>query len=198
MRFLVVFCHPSEDSFSAALFRLTCEVLRKSGHEVKVIDLYREGFNPTMSREEWDSYLKNTSENILKLKSHVDSLCWANGLVLIFPIWMYGPPAMLKGWLERVWLPSIAFEVAPSKKKIAQGKLKHIRIFSVITSSGSPRWWLWYIGNPAKSMLFKGYKILFHPNCKLKWFQLYDMNHSTSWDRENFLKKVANFFSQIK
>ena len=133
----------------------------------------------------------------LNLKEYIDLLRWAEGLIFIFPTWMYGPPAILKGWLERVWLPKVAFEISSGKQNIPMGKLKNISRLCVVTTSGSPRWWLWFIGNPGKSMLFKGYKILFNKYCKYKWLQLHDMNHTNSLDRERFLKKVSNYFSSI-
>ena len=197
MRFLVLFCHPSQKSFSAALYNSTCTSLEKAGHEIRKINLYKEHFDPKLSLDEWNSYLDETHKNIKNLKQHVENLLWAEGLIFIFPTWMYGPPALLKGWLERVWLPDVAFEISSGKQNIPKGKLKHIRRFCVVTTSGSPRWWLWFIGNPGKSMLFKGYRILFNKFCKYKWLQLHDMNHSTSVDRKKFLDKVSRYFSSI-
>ena len=197
MRFLILFSHPDQQSYSAALLRTVKNSLIKNGHQVKIIDLYEENFDPVLNIKEWNSYLENTEKNILNLKKHIEFLKWAEGLIFIFPTWMYGPPAIMKGWLERVWLPKVAFEISSGKQNIPIGKLKNISRFCVVTTSGSPRWWLWFIGNPGKSMLFKGYKILFNRYCKYKWLQLYDMNHANSSDRENFLTKVSNYFSSI-
>ena len=197
MRFLIVFCHPCGNSFSAALYERVCETLLKSGHKVQTIDLYRQQFDPVLSLEDWTSYLDDTKKNIHKVKEHIEKLSWAEGLILIFPTWMYGPPALLKGWLEKVWLPNVAFEIPQGKQKIAKGKLKNIRRFCVVTTSGSPYWWLWFIGDPGKSMLFRGYKILFSRYCKLKWLQLYNMNHTTEKDRHKYLEKVSKYFSSI-
>ena len=58
MRFLIVFCHPSEISFSAALFDQIKDALLKADNDVKSIDLYREKFDPVMSLDEWNSYIK--------------------------------------------------------------------------------------------------------------------------------------------
>ncbi len=197
MRFLIIFSHPSRKSYSAALFKTVKNTLKKKGHEVKTLDLYKQDFNPVLSLKEWNSYLENTDKNVKMVKTDVDLLLWAEGLIFVFPTWMYGPPAILKGWLERVWLPSIAFDIAPEKKNIPVGKLKNIIKFCVVTTSGSPKWWLWFIGNPGKSMLFKGYKILFNRRCKFKWLQLHDMNHANPYDREKFLNQVSNYFSSI-
>ena len=197
MRFLILFSHPSQKSYSAALLKTVKDSLIKNGHQVKIIDLYKENFDPVLNIGEWNSYLENTEKNIVNLKEYIDLLRWAEGLIFIFPTWMYGPPAILKGWLERVWLPKVAFEISSGKQNIPMGKLKNISRLCVVTTSGSPRWWLWFIGNPGKSMLFKGYKILFNKYCKYKWLQLHDMNHTNSSDRERFLKKVSNYFSSI-
>ena len=123
MRFLIIFSHPSRKSFSAALFRTVNSALKTKGHEVKTIDLYKKDFNPVLSLREWNSYLKNTDKNVKILKTDIDLLLWAEGLIFVFPTWMYGPPAILKGWLERVWLPSIAFDIASEKKNITVGKI---------------------------------------------------------------------------
>jgi len=56
---------------------------------------------------------------------------------------------------------------------------------------------LWLIGNPGKKMLFKGYKVLFNKYCKLKWLQLYNINHATKRDRETFLENISEYFSKI-
>ena len=197
MRFLVVFCHPSKTSFSAALYTRTRDTLQNSGHEVRSIELYQDKFDPVLSLDEWNTYLDYTDKNLSAVKDHVDKLIWAEGMVFVFPTWMYGPPALLKGWLERVWLPGVAFEIPTGKQKVAQGKLRNIKRFCVITTSGSPRWWLWLIGNPGKKMLFKGYKVLFNKYCKLKWLQLYNMNHATKRDRETFLENISEYFSKI-
>ena len=197
MQFLILFSHPSQKSYSAALLKTVKDSLIKNGHQVKIIDLYKENFDPVLNIKEWNSYLENTEKNILNLKKHIEFLKWAEGLIFIFPTWMYGPPAIMKGWLERVWLPKVAFEISSGKQNIPVGKLKNISRLCVVTTSGSPRWWLWFIGNPGKSMLFKGYKILFNKYCKYKWLQLHDMNHTNSSDRERFLKKVSNYFSSI-
>ena len=113
MRLLVVFSHPCPESFGAALFETACRTLRAAGHELRCHDLYAEGFNPVLSTEERRQYLTDTAAIIAKHPEHIDNLQWAEGLVVIYPTWYYGPPAMLKGWLERVWLPGITFEVVP-------------------------------------------------------------------------------------
>ena len=190
MRCLVIFCHPSETSFGAAILETARGALRSAGHELRVIDLYREGFDPVLSPDEWNSYLSDTERNISGLRDHVESLQWAESLVLIFPTWMYGPPAMLKGWLERVWLPGVAFEIPRGRQKRAVGLFSNIRRFTVVTTSGSPWWWLRVIRDPCRSLFARGFRVLFNRRCRIRWLQLHDMDHSNDRKRRAFLDRV--------
>jgi len=197
VRVLVVFCHPSSKSFGAALFEMACRALRTAGHDVRAHDLYREGFEPVMAQSEWDSYLSKPQSIIDRHPDHVDDLKWAEGLVVIYPTWFYGPPAMLKGWLEMVWLPGVAFDVADARLKRPKGKLGHIRLFFGITTSGSPWWWLRLIRDPGRSLWTRGLRPLFAPNCRVIWRQLHDINSSTETHRKSFLAQVEKALRRI-
>jgi putative NADPH-quinone reductase len=190
MRLLVVFCHPDPESYGAALYRTAVEALREAGHDLRCIDLYAEGFNPVFSREEKRSYLTETQWNIEGVSAHVEALRWAEGWVAIYPTWFYGLPAMFKGWLDRVWLPGVAFTVAKAKQRRIGGELSNIRLFVGITTSGSPWWWLKLIGDPGRSLLMKGLRPLYARGCRRRWLQLYNMNHVTAPEREAFLARV--------
>ena len=85
MRLLVIFSHPSSESFGAALYDLACRTLRAAGHELRCHDLYREGFNPVLSEEEWKQSLTATQTIIDKHPDHLADLLWAEGLVVIYP-----------------------------------------------------------------------------------------------------------------
>ncbi|MFM7507757.1 MAG: NAD(P)H-dependent oxidoreductase, partial [Rubrivivax sp.] len=102
MRLLVVFCHPDPESFGAALLRTATTALQAAGHELRVIDLYAEGFDPVFSRAEKRSYLTDTAQNVAGVAVHVEALRWAEGWIAVYPTWTYGLPAMFKGWLDRV------------------------------------------------------------------------------------------------
>ena len=197
MRLLVVFCHPSLESYGAALYEMACRTLRASGHELRCRDLYREGFNPVLSTEEWSNYLSHTETIIAKHPEHVAELQWAEGLVIIYPTWYYGPPAMLKGWLERVWLPGITFEIPTGKGRRPKPKLSNIRLFVGITTSGSPWWWIRLIRDPGRNLWTRGLRVLFDRRCKVVWQQLYNMNNTTVADRTKFLNLVEHRLRSI-
>lgn len=190
MKLLVVFSHPCPESYGAALYEMTCRTLRAAGHELRTHDLYAEDFNPVLSTEERRIYLTDTAAIIAKHPDHVANLQWAEGLVVIYPTWYYGAPAMLKGWLERVWLPGITFEVAEGKQKRTIPKLQNIRLLVGITTSGSPWWWIRLIDDPGRSLWTRGLRPLFQRRCKVIWQQLYNMNHTTPDDRSRFLSAV--------
>lgn len=192
MRLLVVFCHPSDTSYGAALHDMACRTLRAAGHDLHCHDLYRDGFQPVLTRQEWEDYLPHTDRIIAKHPDQVADLQWAEGLVVIYPTWYYGPPAMLKGWLERVWLPGVTFDVSEGKQRRPKPKLSNIGLFVGITTSGSPWWWLKLIRDPGRSLWTRGLRVLFSRRCKTVWLQLHNMNHTTDGDRAAFLRRVEH------
>lgn len=190
MNVLVVYCHPDPHSFAAAVRAAAERALREAGHALRVIDLYAEGFDPVLSPAEKASYLGDTAKNIAGLQPHVDALRWAEGFIVIYPTWMYGPPAMLKGWLDRCFLPGVTFGLGGSRYRPIRGKLDRVRWFCGITTSGSPWWWLRLVRDPGRSLFLRGLRPLYARGCRLDWLQLHSMNYATAEDREDFLQRV--------
>ena len=190
MKLLLVFCHPDPQSYGAALRRTAADALRSAGHELREIDLYAEDFNPVFCAAEKASYLADTQKNIDAVAAHVEALRWADGWVVVYPTWFYGPPAMLKGWLERVWLPGVSFRIATGKQRTIGGALSNIKRFIGITTSGAPWWWLKLIGDPGRSLFMKGLRPLYAKRCRMRWLQLHNMNHVTAAERDAFLARV--------
>jgi putative NADPH-quinone reductase len=190
MRLLLVFCHPCADSFGAALRDAAVAALQAAGHELRQIDLYSEGFDPVLSAAEKRSYLPDTAQNIAGVATHVEALRWAEGWVVVYPTWFYGPPALLKGWLDRVWLPGVAFSLSKGRQRTIGGQLSNIRLFAGISTSGAPWWWLKFIGDPGRSLFMRGLRPLYARGCRMHWLQLYNMNHASAAEREAFVARV--------
>src|SRR5579883_774146 len=112
MHVLVIYCHPVAESFAGAAHQTVLEALAEAGHTVTDVDLYAEKFDPAMSRQERLDY-QNPARNERLVKKYDDQLVAAEALVLVYPAWWYGMPAMLKGYFDRVWLPGVAFDVLP-------------------------------------------------------------------------------------
>ena len=196
MKLLIIYCHPDPGSLNAALLK-SVQAALTGRHEVKVIDLYAEQFDPILTLEERTAYLDNTALIAARVQPHIDLLRWAEGLVFVYPTWFYGVPALLKGWFERVWLPGVAFLPPARKGATARPGMQHIRLLIGVTTSGSPWWWLRWIGDPGKAFLLRGIRAICAPLCKTKWLQLHNMNNVTLADRERFLARVTKTFRAI-
>lgn len=189
MRVLVVYAHPCEESFAAAVRDQTLETLRDAGHEVRLLDLYAMGFNPVLSAEERRGY-HTLGTNEEPVAEHLAQLRWCEALLFVYPTWWYGPPAMLKGWLDRVWVPHATFRMPEKGKPIAR-VMTNIRLVGAISLLGSPRWWWWIIGMPGRRTLLTGLSVLCAPGCRTFWLAHHRMDSSTPESRSAFLARVA-------
>ena len=188
MRILVVFCHPVPESYGAAVRDTVMRALGEGGHETRLIDLYAEKFDPVMGCEERRLY-NDMKRDQHPVPDHAAHLAWAEGLVFVYPTWWYGLPAMLKGWLDRVWTPEITFSIAPDTKRI-RPLMTHIRKLGVVTTCGAPRWWSYLVGHPGKRTIMRGMRALFARRCKTVFLAHYLMDVSTPQSRAAFLGRV--------
>lgn len=193
---LVVYCHPVADSFCAALRDSATRTLGLNGHDVRVRDLYAMGFDPVLGREERLNY-HTAGQNEQPVSEHLEDLKWCEGILFVYPTWWYGPPAMLKGWLDRVWIPHATFDM-PEKGKPIRPILTHIRFIGAISTLGSP-WWWWRIvmGEPGRRIMLRGLRPLVSRRCRTLWVALHDMDSATASDREAFLKRVQSAVASI-
>jgi NAD(P)H dehydrogenase (quinone) len=192
MRILLVHAHPRPDSFNAAL---KDAVLRALGnrHEVELRDLYAEGFNPALSAEERGRY-HDIPANLEGIEDHVRSLQRAEALILVYPTWWYGMPAMLKGWFDRIWAPGIAFTLTDNAIAPALTNIRHI---SVVTTYGSPRWLLWVMGHPDEKLIKRGIRRLCAKNCRVDWHALTRMDQRTRAETDAFRTRVEQHFTRF-
>ncbi|MFZ2100585.1 MAG: NAD(P)H-dependent oxidoreductase [Oricola sp.] len=188
MRILVVYCHPVPESYGAALRDAVMGALGQAGHETRLIDLYAEKFDPVMGCEERRTYNEMQSHQH-PVPEHAAHLAWAEGLVFVYPTWWYGLPAMLKGWLDRVWTPEITFSISPGTRRITP-LMTHIRKLGVVTTCGAPRWWSHVVGHPGKRTILRGVRALFARRCKTVFLAHYLMDVSTPQSRLAFLDRV--------
>jgi NAD(P)H dehydrogenase (quinone) len=189
MRIQVVHCHPLVTGYNHALYQAIVETLRTNGHEVVATDLYREGFQPAMTERERQTYMEEDYD-YSAVAGYAETLKSVDGVILCFPHWWFSMPAMLKGWVDRVWGPSIAFDYDPKDKHL-EPALRNIKLFGVVTSYGSP-WWIvnLFAGNAGKKVLMRGMKPLCAKGVRSFYMAHYNMDHSTPQSREAFLAKV--------
>lgn len=117
MRVFIVHAHPEPRSFNGAMTRAATAALQDAGHEVVVSDLYAMGFNPVSGRHNFTTvsapdYFRQQAEEAhaakhdgfaADLQGEMDKLFWCDSLILQFPLWWFGLPAILKGWVDRVF-----------------------------------------------------------------------------------------------
>ncbi len=192
MRVLVIHCHPRPDSYGAALRDAAVNGLKEAGHAVELRDLYAEAFDPVLSTHERGVYFDEAG-NARGLEDHVEALRRAEALVLVYPTWWFGMPAMLKGWLDRVWLPGVAFRLGGAK--VLEPMLTGIRRIAVVTTYGSPWWILWWVGWPDKRIVRRGLRPLCARRCQVRWLGLTEMDAARPKRRERFLTEVERHFA---
>jgi putative NADPH-quinone reductase len=186
----VVYAHPSPDSFSAAVHRHVVERLLARGHQVDDLDLYAEHFQPTLTVAERKAYYE-AGANLVGVEGYAERLRAAEALVLCFPTWWYGMPAILKGWFDRTWLPGVAFHHPTEGGAIKRG-LTNIRKFVVVTTSNAPRWFtLIYMQDPSRKVLMRGFTRLIASGARTHYLAHHDMLRSTTASRNRFLGRVA-------
>ena len=103
MNVLVVLSHPRRNSFCGAVMDSFITGLAASGHKAEIADLHAEGFDPRMieaDEPEWENPRKRYSPAVL---AEQERIARNDGMAFVFPVWWWSVPAMLKGWVDRVW-----------------------------------------------------------------------------------------------
>ena len=106
MRILVILSHPTEGSFNHAISGTAVSKLRENGHEVTYHDLYAEKFDPLLSGEE----IPKDAELDPQIEKHCKEIKDADGIIIIHPNWWGQPPAILKGYIDRIIRAGVAYE----------------------------------------------------------------------------------------
>ncbi|WP_019954371.1 NAD(P)H-dependent oxidoreductase [Yoonia vestfoldensis] len=190
MKALVIYAHPAEGSFNAAIRDLVVEKLSAAGAEIRLRDLYAEGFQPVLTGPEWTGYTDSPA-NRAPVGDHCADVGWCDTLIFVYPTWWYGMPAMLKGWLDRVLLPDVAFLMPDDTHRTIRRGLQHIRRMGVFTTCGASRWLTFLIGAPGKRTLLRGVGLLLHPRAKKVFAAHFLMDTSTDASRRRHLRRVA-------
>jgi len=106
MRISVILAHPNEKSFNHAIAKAAVNQLEHNGHKVLFHDLYKENFDPLLG---WEEIPKDVSLPPI-IMEHCAEIAEAEGIIIVHPNWWGQPPAMLKGWVDRVIRPGVAYE----------------------------------------------------------------------------------------
>lgn len=155
MKILLVFAHPETRSLNAALRDVAVQELEAQGHEVRVTDLYAEGWKSVVDRADFpilesEARLKPATASKKSfeadaltedVKAEIANLMWADALILQFPLWWFAMPAILKGWVDRVFAYGFAYGVGEHSDKrwgdrYGEGTLVGKRAMLIVTAGG--------------------------------------------------------------
>ena len=187
MRTLVVHCHPDPESFTATVRDRAIEALRERGDEVRLTDLYAIGFDPVLSKREQARHLEPGPDP--SVADHAADLQWCQQLVLVYPTWWSGQPAMLKGWFDRVLVKDVAFELPPDSNRI-HAKLRNVKRIVAITTHGSSKLINALEGEVGKRMVTRTLRAVCHPLTRTTWIALYGIDTASDKRRAEFLDRI--------
>ena len=191
MRILVLYAHPVETSFGAAVHAKLVECLKAREHEVDDCDLNAEGFDPVMSRQDRIDY-HDVKVNRNRVAPYVDRLMRAEALCFSFPVWNMGFPAILKGFIDRVFLPGVSFHLEETGDY--RPGLQNIRRLGVACTYGGDRLRTFLMGDPMRRYIMRSLRANCALGARCDYVACYDMNHTTSERRAAFLTKVERTF----
>lgn len=193
-RALVVYCHPQDDSLVAAARDRVMAGLRAAGADTRLTDLYAVGFEPAFTADEHASHLLRGTDR--SLTDHVADLQWCDTLVLVYPTWWAGQPAMLKGWIDRVWVNGVAWELPDGTNRL-RPLLRNVRRLVVVTTHGSSKLVNALGGEAGKRTVTRSLRTMCHPLSRTSWIALYGVDTSSPGQRQSFLDRVERRLARL-
>ncbi len=108
MRNLIIYAHPNPKSFNHAILDTTVQSLQETGYEVMIRDLYAMKFDPVLKSSDFEALQSGKIQS--EIRTEQDYIAGADVLTLIYPIWWTGLPALLKGYIDRVFSYGFAYK----------------------------------------------------------------------------------------
>jgi putative NADPH-quinone reductase len=191
---LVIHAHPSPSSFCAALAREAAEALARGGAEVDLCDLYAETFDPVLPPAAFARYL-DVPANRAGVERDVERLLAAEALVFVFPVWHDGPPAILKGYFDRVFLRGVVFEIVDG---VFYPRLTHIRRLGAVALYGADRARTARVGDLPRRFVGRNLKPLVAPDASYDYVGVYGLDHADAEARAKALARVRRAFGPAR
>ena len=193
-RALVVYCHPSAKSFLAAVRDRVTAGLTAAGADVRLTDLYADGFDPLFTAAERANHLSPGTDP--SIASSADDLQGCDTLVLVYPTWWSGHPAMLKGWIDRVWVNDVAWTLPDGANRLRPA-LRNVRRLVAVTTHGSPKWINMIEGESGKRTLTRSMRTMCHPLTRTTWLAMYGVDNASDAERLAFLDRVERRIARL-
>jgi NAD(P)H dehydrogenase (quinone) len=194
VKVLVVYTHPSPSSYTASVLTRVLAGLDAAGHTVEVLDLYAIGFDPALLSEERFRSGDDPLTTAM-VQSHIALVRGASAFVFVHPTWWSGPPAMLKGWIDRVFVADVAYSVGVSGRM--RSRLRHVRHLIVVTSHGSAKYVNMIEGESGKLLFGRSIRRLISLRGRFRWIALYNIDRSTPAQRQAHLARVEAAMARL-
>ena len=191
---LVVYCHPLEESFVATVRDRVVAALAAGGAEVRLTDLYADEFDPAFSAAERANHFVHGTD--ASIASYADDLRWCDTLVLVYPTWWSGQPAMLKGWMDRVWVNGVAWTMPDGANRLQPG-LRNVRRLVAVTTHGSSKFINMIEGETGKRTLTRSLRTMCHPLARTTWVAMYGIDNASDDQRTAFLDRVERRLTRL-
>ncbi|MBT2623647.1 NAD(P)H-dependent oxidoreductase [Chryseobacterium sp. ISL-6] len=196
MNIVIVFNHPYEGSFGNAILNSVIKGLKGANHEIDLMHLDNDGFNPVMSKADLKAFVdhKPVDPQVIDYNERLEK---ADHLIFIFPIWWDLMPAMTKGFVDRVLTPGVVYDHHPRGFGLVP-LLKNLKGVTVITTMNKPKiMYSLLIGNLIKKAMIKSvFKTMGYKN--LKWISFNMVKSVSQEKRVKWLKNIEARFSKIQ
>ena len=192
MHITVVHAHPSPSSFNRAVFDTTVGALGR--HDLDAFDLYADGYQPAMTAEERRAYHGDAPILDPLVERYAAAVNRADALVFVYPTWWSGVPAIMKGWLEKVMVPGVAFGFDATGR--VEPRLQHVRRIAGVTTYGSAHWRVSLGADGGRRTLLRALRVSTGWRTRTTWLGLYGMDTATAGERQEFLGRVEREFSR--
>jgi NAD(P)H dehydrogenase (quinone) len=188
---LILYANPVIASFGAMLHNEVIMTLRSRGHEIDDCDLYAEHFDPVLTEQERVQYHDITLNRAL-IATYADRLLAAEALILVYPVWNEGFPAILKGFFDRVFIPGVSFTVDADGALTTN--LQKLRKIAAVCTYGATRTINLLLGDPPKRVVKRMVRWMPGHRVRCDYLAFYGMDHSTEKRRSAFLQQVRRTF----
>lgn len=195
MKVVVVFNHPYEGSYCNAILNSVTRGLKQSNHEVDIINLDKDEFNPVMTAQDLKAFRDKhpIDPRVIEYKNRLEQ---ADHVVFIFPIWWELMPAMMKGFIDKVIFPGVAYDYVNGSNTRMKPLLVNIKGVTVITTMNTPR--ILYriiLDNPIQKALMVGtfWKLGYKNR---KWISLNMVKQVSIEKRKSWLNKIEKTFAK--
>ena len=186
MNVLVVHAHPDPQSFGAAVRDAALRGLHTAGHDVALVDLEAEGYEPCLTGAE---------SSDPAVQAHIDAIRAADVLVFTYPTFWSGLPAVLKGWIDRTLVGDAGYSDRSSD--MLRRELGHVRHVVGITTYGSPGPYRWLVGDAGRRTL-RRVRWSIGPRCRFRWLSLDSLDGRTNDERSSFLVEVEQAMADVR